>query len=624
MSETTKPTVREKLTELTAGIEKGIQELFQSDKYAQYLRTMSRFHRYSLNNTVLIYLQKPDATLVAGFNKWRDQFSRNVQKGEKGIRIIAPMPHTKTIETQRIDPATREPVLGHDGQPLVDQKKVTVPFFRPVSVFDVSQTTGKPLPEIISDLTGSVEQFEVFMEALKRSSPVPIEMGEVPAHVDGLYSDSDKRIVLREGMSQAQTVSTAVHELTHAKLHTKEQLAIDRRDESALHKDRGTREVEAESVAYAVCAYYGIATEENSFGYIATWSQDKELTKLKESLETINRAASEMISDIDRNIVEIRKEQGLDVVAQQEESVPSAGALHPEQSLSTPEAMLPDPAMSQDMLASFGYTDQDMHPLSRERAMELFAQGLPVYLLSEGNSQSLATRTEEILSHTGICGITKEDWQTAMPKDLETAQTKDAEQAFKDRQSNAYLVFQLPAGEEPRDIRFQPYSMVQGKLNPEQYKAVQTGPLPPAEDTQASLNKLYTMLNEPLPWDTGMRSLSMGDVIALKQDGHITCHYVDKWGFVELPGFFSGRNPTRSLEDMLEQNDNQLDGILNNLPATKQAEQKQPEPRKMEARQTQPEQVSAKEAPRKSVLAQLRQANPLDSAGKLQQPEHQR
>jgi antirestriction protein ArdC len=626
MSESTKPTVKEKLTELTAGIEKGIQELFQSDRYAEYLRTMSRFHRYSLNNTMLIYLQKPDATLVAGFNKWRDQFSRNVQRGEKGIRIIAPMPRKKTIETQRIDPATREPLLDHDGNPLVDQKEITVPFFRPVTVFDVSQTKGKPLPEIVSDLTGSVEQYEVFMEALKRTSPVPMEMGNVPPHVDGIFSESNNRIVLREGMSQVQTVSTAVHELTHAKLHTKAQLAIDQRDESALHKDRGTHEVEAESVAYAVCAYYGIATEENSFGYIATWSKDKELTTLKESLETINRTASKIITDIDRNINEIRKERGLDVEVVPEETMSPSNSLQPEQVLSSPaeEVPAPDPIMTPEVLPSFGYTDQDMHPLSRERTVELFERGLPVHLLGESNAQTLATRMEDIMSHTGICGITKTDWQAASLPESREAKSRDAEQLFKDSQEDVFLIYQMRSGDELRDIRFQPYQQVKDTLSPQHYDAVHSGKMPQAKDTQAVLNQLYIRFNEAKPWDSAMRSLSTGDVIALKQSGQITCHYVDTWGFVELPGFFSGRNPTRTLEDMLEQNDNQLDGLLNNMPTPKQAEQKQPDMRKTEIRQAQQERGSAKETPRKSVLAQIRQTSHSDAAGRYQRPDIQR
>ena len=490
----------------------------------------------------------------------------------------------------------------------------------------MSQTKGKPLPEIVSDLTGSVEQYDIFMEALKRTSPVPMEMGDVPPHVDGIFSENNNRIVLREGMSQAQTVSTAVHELTHAKLHTKAQLAIDQRDESVLRKDRGTHEVEAESVAYAVCAYYGIATEENSFGYIATWSKDKELTALKESLETINRTASEIITDIDRNINEIRKEWGLDVEVVPEETMPSSNSLQPEQALSSPvtEIPVPDPLMTPEVLPSFGYTDQDMHPLSRERAMELFERGLSVHLLGEGNAQTLATRMEDIMSHTGICGITKTDWQAASLPENREAQGRDAEQLFRDSQKDVYLIYQMRSGEELRDMRFKPYQQVKDTLSPQHYDAVHSGKMPQAEDTQAVLNQLYIRFNEAKPWDSAMRSLSMGDVIALKQSGQITCHYVDRWGFVELPGFFSSRNPTRTLEDMLEQNDNQLDGLLNNMPTPKPAEQKQPDLKKTETRQAQQERVSAKETPRKSVLAQIRQASHSDATGRYQRTDFQR
>ena len=256
--------------------------------------------------------------------------------------------------------------------------------------------------------------------------------------------------------------------------------------------------------------------------------------------------------------------------------------------------------------------------------MELFERGLPVHLLGEGNAQTLATRMEDIMSHTGICGITKTDWQAASLPENREAQGRDAEQLFRDSQEDVFLIYQMRSGEELRDMRFQPYQQVKDTLSPQHYAAVHSGRMPQAEDTQAVLNQLYIRFNEAKPWDSAMRSLSTGDVIALKQSGQITCHYVDTWGFVELPGFFSGRNPTRTLEDMLEQNDNQLDGLLNNIPTPKQAEQKQPDMRKMETRQAQQERVSAKEAPRKSVLAQIRQTSHSDAAGRYQRPDIQR
>ena len=366
-----KPTNRERLREITEGIEQGIKELFESEKYMRYLSVMSRFHRYSVNNTMLIYMQKPDATLVAGFNKWKNQFERHVKKGEHGITIIAPTPYKKKIEEQKLDPDTKVPILDKDGRIVTEEKEIEIPMFRPVKVFDLSQTDGKPLPELASNLSGNVQNFEVFMEALQRSAPVPIEFEPMDASMDGYFSSEQQRIAIRTGMSEVQTVSAAVHETAHSKLHdpkkfeveqswkvvmvseggTKhdfkmdfateaeaEQFAADENwrylDENQFEwrleveedltavqqvvKNRHTEEVEAESISYAVCQYYGIETSENSFGYIASWSQGKELKELRASLETISKTSCELISDIGRHYKEICKERGIDLAVEQE------------------------------------------------------------------------------------------------------------------------------------------------------------------------------------------------------------------------------------------------------------------------------------------------------------------
>ena len=304
---------KERLKEITDSIEQGIKDLFQSDQYAQYLRTMSRFHRYSVNNTMLIYMQKPGATLVAGFNKWRDQFTRNVMRGEKGIKIIAPTPFKKKIEEEKLDPDTKIPMRDADGSVIMEEKEIKIPMYKVVSVFDVSQTEGKPLPTLANNLTGNVKQYAVFMEALRRSSPVPLAFETMEPNTDGYFSEKDQRIAIRSDMSEVQTVSAAVHEITHATLHNYEQAKLtaaqgDETTESPTPKDRHTEEVEAESVSYAVCQYYGIQTGENSFGYIASWSKDKELPELRASLETINKTASGLISDIDQNFRAVLKE----------------------------------------------------------------------------------------------------------------------------------------------------------------------------------------------------------------------------------------------------------------------------------------------------------------------------
>ena len=308
-------TNKERLKEITDGIEQGIKDLFVSDRYRQYLSVMSRFHRYSVNNTMLIYMQRPDASLVAGFQKWKNQFGRHVKQGERGITIIAPTPFKKKIEEVKLDLDTKAPLLGPDVQQIVEEKEISIPMFKPVKVFDVAQTEGKPLPHLVSTLTGSVEQYEIFVEALRRSAPVPISFAAIAENTDGYFSPNDQAITIREGMSQVQTISALVHEIAHSKLHNYEKqqgdAAAGEENAKPVKKDRHTEEVEAESVSYAVCQYNGIQTGENSFGYIATWSQGKELKELRASLETINKTASGLITDIDRSFAEICKERGI-------------------------------------------------------------------------------------------------------------------------------------------------------------------------------------------------------------------------------------------------------------------------------------------------------------------------
>lgn len=324
MAETTKPTNKERLQEITAGIEQGIKELFESDRFMAYLRTMSRFHSYSVNNQMLIHMQMPVATRVAGFNKWKNQFERHVKKGERGIKIIAPTPFKKKVEEMKLDPDTRLPVLDREGRAVIEEKEVEIPMFRPVTVFDVSQTEGKPLPQLAAELHGNVQHYEVFMEALRRSSPVPMEFEQMQG-MDGYFSKEQQRVAICEGMSEVQTVCAAVHEITHAKLHNYEKARLeaargDETKEPPKPKDRRTEEVEAESVSYAVCQYYGIETGENSFGYIASWSNGKELPELRASLETIGRTSSSLITDIDRHFRDICKDRGIDLTITEQTS----------------------------------------------------------------------------------------------------------------------------------------------------------------------------------------------------------------------------------------------------------------------------------------------------------------
>ena len=319
---------REKVKEIVAGIESGIKDLFQSDRYAEYLRTMSRFHSYSYRNTLLIHMQRPDATLVAGFNKWKNQFQRHVKKGEKGMTILAPTPFKKKIEQQKLDPDTHAPVRDEDGNIVTEEKTVEIPMFRPVKVFDVKQTDGEPLPSLTMDLAGNVRHYEAFLEALCRTSPVPIDFKTIDKNIDGYFSPARQRIAIQEGMSEIQTVCTVIHEITHAVLHNREQdqqaaAAGTEGAEPKKPKDEQTMEVEAESVAYAVCQYYGIETSANSLGYIASWSGGKELPELKASLEIISKTANFLITGIDRHFAEICKERGIVLEQAPSEDAPS-------------------------------------------------------------------------------------------------------------------------------------------------------------------------------------------------------------------------------------------------------------------------------------------------------------
>ena len=297
----------EKLKEITDRLEQGITELFDSERYKEYLRVMSKFHNYSFNNTLLIAMQKPDASLIAGFSAWKNQFQRNVKKGEKGIKIIAPSPFKIKQETEKIDPQTQKPVIGRDGKPVTEEKEITIPAYKVVSVFDVSQTEGRELPNIAVDaLTGDVEQYSDFFAALEKTSPVPIGFEKIEGGAHGYYHLEDKRIALDEGMSELQTLKTAIHEIAHAKLHDIDLNAP--KDEQQPRVDRRTREVEAESVAYTVCQHYGLDTSDYSFGYVAGWSSGRELAELKSSLETIRSAAADIINSIDGHIAELQKQ----------------------------------------------------------------------------------------------------------------------------------------------------------------------------------------------------------------------------------------------------------------------------------------------------------------------------
>ena len=746
-----KPTNRERLQQITAGIEQGIKELFESEKYMRYLSVMSRFHRYSVNNTMLIYMQKPDATLVAGYNKWKNQFERHVKKGEHGITIIAPTPFKKKIEEQKLDPDTKAPILDAEGKAVMEEREVEIPMFRPVKVFDVSQTDGKPLPELASSLSGNVQNYEAFMEALRRSAPVPLSVEPMAANMDGYFSPDQQRIAIRAGMSEVQTVSAAVHEIAHSKLHNyakaQEEAARAGDKEPPKKKDRNTEEVEAESISYAVCQYYGIQTGENSFGYIANWSQGKELPELRASLETINKAAGELIADIDRHYRVICKERGIDLAAQSEQTVPQQEAaseaevpmqaparhayklhsnfertspadstyiqeytvaddlslipgevlyagtydecvklhnalqdgsmtaeqvkaqaqteklyeldgrlyLHiqscdtgwdytlydaanmkqldggqldaPELPLSTaalkicemhgmggqsiryaplsmietlqeastqqvqaaaqaaapevtqlpdaPEQTLdeypmPDPALTQDDLEKCGYLDGDLLPLSKERAYELMAQDLTVYMVQQGENPAMAFDTADLDAHDGIFAVTREEWEDSPSFDAQVMDRMDhqqeREQAFLNHKGDCYAIYQVKHTDELRDIRYEGLEWVKSigrTVQRDNYDLVYTAPLTPGDLKGSVLDNLEYRFNNEHPADYRHPSMSVSDIVAIKQDGKVSCHYCDSFGFQQIPGFLPD-NPLKSAEMTVEDDYGMIDGVINN------------------------------------------------------------
>ena len=756
-----KPTNRERLREITDGIEQGIKELFESEKYMRYLSVMSRFHRYSVNNTMLIYMQKPDATLVAGYNKWKDQFERHVKKGEHGITIIAPTPYKKKIEEQKLDPDTKAPILDKDGKIVTEEKEIEIPMFRPVKVFDVSQTDGKPLPELASSLSGNVPNYEAFMEALRRSAPVPITFEAMAADTDGYFSADHQKIAIRQGMSEVQTVSATVHEIAHSKLHNQKKIQIandeqyqeielfdkpglfsngrivrdnlpegvycyDLRgsdydpgepvcveervvvnhagsvlltdplelaengrlmltEEEGLNfvggfstlaqflqeqkKDRHTEEVEAESISYAVCKYFGIETGENSFGYIASWSQGKELKELRASLETINKTSGTLISDIERHYKEICKERGidpnakkepemavLDAEANQQEAlflIDDATYLHiqpcdsgwdytiydaasmkeldggqldmPElsrmkavlqicddndldstslrhaplsmietlqeaayqqmqaevgqmaASSQLPEAQeqaldeypMPDEQVSTPDMQEYGYSYDGMLPVTRERALELDAAGLTVYVLHEDNTESMVFDPQEIMDHGGLFGVDREEWEKSPQfheKVMERQEhQQEREQAFLSQNRDCFAIYQV-SRDDPQNVRFMNLDWLKShdiSIDRSNYDLIYTAPLRESGTVPEQLEKLYEQFNLQKPADFHSPSMSVSDIVAIKQDGKVSCHYCDSVGFTQIPGFLP-ENPLKNAEMAVEDDYGMIDGIINN------------------------------------------------------------
>ena len=618
----------EKLKEITDRLEQGITELFESERYREYLRVMSKFHNYSFNNTLLIAMQKPDASLVAGFSAWKNNFGRNVMKGQKGIKIIAPSPYKVKQEMKKIDPHTQQPIIGKDGKPVTEEKEITIPAYKVVSVFDVSQTEGKELPDIaVDELTGDVERYRDFFAALEKTSPVPIGFEQIPGSSHGYYHLEDKRIAIQEGMSELQTLKTAIHEIAHAKLHDIDLNAPE--NEQQPRVDRRTREVEAESVAYTVCQHYGLDTSDYSFGYVAGWSSGRELSELKSSLETIRSAAAEIINSIDETLAELSKAQDMEQTAGQEQpdKEETAAPEQPKQEAPAQEKAAFTPETIYRVRRNPYSDSKDNTYLLQAYVTQENGRAKMSAVLFTGTPQ----KCRELMGQLKSGELTEGQVKELYAKAQETAKTAEQDK-------DTYSIYQLKHGDETRDLRFEPYDRLQATGNvvdKANYELVYSAELTPG----TSLEDIYTRFNIDHPKDFKGHSLSVSDVVVLHQNGQDAAHYVDSFGYKNVPEFLQEQkqltpdeletgetiktprgtfyvtdmsreqmeaagygfhhqsddgkylvmgngtrafaiaaeqreNPLKAAEQTTEQNENMIDGIINNTPTVDELEAK--------------------------------------------------
>ena len=683
----------ERMKEITDRLEAGIQALFESEQYKAYLTAMSKFHNYSFNNTLLIAMQKPDASLVAGFGKWRDDFERHVKKGEKGIKILAPSPYKVKKQMEKIDPATQNPVIGADGKPVTEEREIEIPAFRVVTVFDVSQTEGKEIPDIaVSELTGSVEQYQNFFAALEKASPVPIAFENIEGGAHGYYHLEEKRIAIDEGMSELQTLKTAIHEIAHAKLHAidKDAPAIEQAD----RPDRRTREVQAESVAYAVCQHYGLDTSDYSFGYVAGWSSGQELSELKASLETIRKAANELITDIDDHLAQLQQEReakqeaeqpqeeqttdqteapSLDLTAEPVVTVLWSESPHLKEGQTMPlheadalfakldaeypagmgydktkfridftfrgqpdnyegrqdfgdgdgsliqhiqsyhEYYAQDENWKSHVIAETGSEGWEQDKAERDMLLSEFVPYMKLHcnlshmeqearrplLSGEELTPEQTAYFHAVLDYVQECRPLLNQGQYRLPEPpklsdfdqtlqdyKEQVQAEIAQEAaaagmtveeyaaagYEAAEQDSFSIYQIKSGDETRDYRFEPFDRLQAtsrSVDGANYDLVYTAPL----DSKTTLEDIYRTFNIDHPADFKGHSLSVSDVVVLHQGGKDTAHYCDSFGFQQVPEFLR-ENPLRTAELSTEQNENMIDGVINNAPSMGELEAK--------------------------------------------------
>ena len=502
-------------------LESGVEELFTSNRYQEFLKTMAKFHNYSFNNTMLIAMQRPDATLVTSYKNWQSM-GRQVMKGEKGITIIAPAPYKKMKEKEVLDENQR-PIMGTDGKPKTEQVEVTVPHFKAVTVFDIAQTSGEPIQTLAPELlTAAVQDFDSFMQAIQKISPVPIRFDEIDGNANGYYHNADKEIVIKKGLSESQTLKTAIHETAHAKLHDKEIM-----ESLGVEKDRLTKEVEAESVAYCVCSSFGLDTSDYSFPYIAGWSSSREMKEMKASMDVIRKTAGEMIDQLTEELEIILEEK------QKTELHEKYGIL-----VDALEA------------AGYRYDYRESEPghivLAPDGTHEIAG-----YLQFESWGDIKDWLEDTIAEGTDV----SERVDRAMyPFKYDYTLEEEMFRGNGDR----YAIYHVDEDTPGKQHLFMNMAMVKEDgitIDAENYKCVYSGRLYENE----KLDDLYAMFNDNPPADYKAHSMSVSDVIITNRGGDMQAYYVDRFGFAELPDFAAQREKILDIVPEIENVDYEND-----------------------------------------------------------------
>lgn len=502
-------------------LESGVEELFTSNRYQEFLKTMAKFHNYSFNNTMLIAMQRPDATLVTSYKNWQSM-GRQVMKGEKGITIIAPAPYKKMKEKEVLDENQR-PIMGTDGKPKTEQVEVTVPHFKAVTVFDIAQTSGEPIQTLAPELlTAAVQDFDSFMQAIQKISPVPIRFDEIDGNANGYYHNADKEIVIKKGLSESQTLKTAIHETVHAKLHDKEIM-----ESLGVEKDRLTKEVEAESVAYCVCSSFGLDTSDYSFPYIAGWSSSREMKEMKASMDVIRKTAGEMIDQLTEELEIILEEK------QKTELHEKYGIL-----VDALEA------------AGYRYDYRESEPghivLAPDGTHEIAG-----YLQFESWGDIKDWLEDTIAEGTDISErVDRALYPFKFDYTLE-------EEMFRGN-GDRYAIYHVDEGTPGKQHLFMNMAMVKEDgitIDAANYKCVYSGRLHENE----KMDDLYAVFNDNPPADYKAHSMSVSDVIITNRGGDMQAYYVDRFGFAELPDFAAQREKILDIVPEIENVDYEND-----------------------------------------------------------------